>query len=105
MFGVFNPSLMFVLGGAVITTISTFYFIMRRSEPVLADQFRLPISQQIDRPLVIGAALFGIGWGLAGYCPGPALLGAAAGVDTAIIFLAAMLAGAWVQSFTSKTKL
>jgi uncharacterized membrane protein YedE/YeeE len=102
--GDFDPRLAFVLAGAVATTLVAFRLVLRRRRPLLADRFRLPLSRAIDRPLVIGALLFGIGWGLAGYCPGPALVGAAAGADSALIFIAAMLAGSAVQAMTARRR-
>ncbi|UBB24720.1 DUF6691 family protein [Pseudoxanthomonas beigongshangi] len=102
--GDFDPRLAFVLAGAVATTGVAFRLVLRRRRPLLADRFRLPLSRAIDRPLVIGALLFGIGWGLAGYCPGPALVGAAAGADSALIFIAAMLAGSAVQAMTARRR-
>lgn len=98
--GDFDPRLAFVLFGAVATTLIAFRLVLRRPRPVLAERFQLPLSQAIDRPLVTGALLFGVGWGLAGYCPGPALVGAAAGVDTALAFVAAMIAGSLLQAMT-----
>lgn len=102
--GDFDPRLAFVLAGAVATTGVAFRLVLRRRRPLLADRFRLPLSRAIDRPLVIGALLFGIGWGLAGYCPGPALVGAAAGADSALIFIAAMLAGSAVQAMIARRR-
>ena len=100
--GDFDPRLAFVLAGAVVTTLIAFRLVLRRGRPWLADRFRLPLARTIDLPLVVGALLFGVGWGLAGYCPGPALVGAAAGVDSALIFVAAMLAGSLLQGMTSR---
>ena len=94
VFGAFDPTLAFVLGGAVGTTLLMFRVVLRRPRPLLAHDFQLPTSSAIDRPLLMGAGLFGIGWGLAGYCPGPALVGAAGGVNTALMFAPAMIAGA-----------
>ncbi|MCL6712466.1 YeeE/YedE family protein [Pseudomonas sp. R2.Fl] len=102
--GDFDPRLAFVLAGAVATTGLAFRLVLRRRRPLLADRFRLPLSHAIDRRLVAGALLFGIGWGLAGYCPGPALVGAAAGVDSALIFAAAMLAGSALQAMTARRR-
>lgn len=101
-FGDFDPSLLFVFGGAVGVAALAFRFVLRRREPVLEDRFRVPLSTAIDRPLLLGAALFGVGWGLAGYCPGPAWVGVAAGVDTALIFAAAMLAGSLLHALTMR---
>ncbi|MEN5221979.1 DUF6691 family protein [Stenotrophomonas sp. TWI602] len=91
--GAFDPSLLFVLGGAVATTALLFRFVLRAPRPRLADQFHLSDSQRIDTRLLGGAALFGIGWGLAGYCPGPALVGAGYGASEALWFVPAMLVG------------
>ncbi len=91
LFGNFNPALMFVLGGAVGTTMLAFRLVLRRPAPLLEDRFQLPTRKDIDARLVIGAGLFGIGWGLAGYCPGPALVSAGALVDTALVFVPVML--------------
>lgn len=93
IFGNFDPTLALVLAGATGTTVIAFRFVLRREHPVLADEFQLPASRQVDFPLLAGAAIFGAGWGLAGYCPGPALAGAAGGIGTALIFVPAMLAG------------
>lgn len=96
LFGDFNPALMFVLGGAVGTTLVAFRFVLRRPSPVLADGFQLPTRKDIDARLLIGAGLFGIGWGLAGYCPGPALVSAGALIDTALVFVPVMLLSGWL---------
>ena len=95
LFGDFNPALMFVLGGAVGTTLIAFRFVLRRPSPLLADGFQLPTRKDIDARLLIGAGLFGIGWGLAGYCPGPALVSAGALIDTALVFVPVMLLSGW----------
>lgn len=91
--GDFDPTLVFVLGGAVATTLLLFRPVLRRGKPVLADSFRLSTLQHVDRRLLGGAAIFGIGWGIAGYCPGPALAGLGAGSAEALWFVPAMLAG------------
>lgn len=93
LFGDFDPTLMFVLGGAVVTTTLLFRFVLRRGSPVLADTFQLSNLKRVDRKLLGGAALFGIGWGIAGYCPGPALAGLGIGSIEALWFIPAMLAG------------
>ena len=92
--GAFDPSLAFVLGGAVGVGLVVVPLILRRGKPLLDFDFKLPLAQAVDRPLVLGSALFGIGWGLAGYCPGPALVGFAVGIPSAWLLVPAMLAGA-----------
>lgn len=93
VFGDFDPTLLFVLGGAVATTALLFRPVLRRGRPVFADAFRLSNLTRVDRSLLGGAALFGIGWGLAGYCPGPALAGLGAGAIEALWFIPAMIGG------------
>lgn len=91
--GDWDPSLAFVLAGAVVTTAVGFQLVQRAGRPLLAPAFRLPNATRIDRPLLLGAAIFGLGWGLVGFCPGPAL--AALGLDglPVAVFVLAMLAG------------
>ena len=93
VFSDFDPSLMFVLGGAVMTTVVLFRFVLRQPHPLFDRRFYLPAADRIDRRLIIGAAIFGIGWGMAGYCPGPALTGLGVGSSEALWFVPAMLAG------------
>lgn len=93
LFGKFDPTLLFVLGGAVITTTVLFRFVLRRGSPVLASTFHVSNLKHIDRALVAGAAIFGIGWGIAGYCPGPALAVLGIGSVEALWFVPAMIAG------------
>lgn len=93
VFGDFDPALMFVLGGAVITTASSFRLVLRRDRPVLAETFKVSNLKHLDGRLLGGAALFGAGWGIAGYCPGPALAGLGVGSVEALWFVPAMLFG------------
>jgi uncharacterized membrane protein YedE/YeeE len=94
--GDWNPTLLAVMGGAVAVTAIMFRFVLRRPAPACGGEFRVPKSDAIDARLLAGAAIFGVGWGLAGYCPGPALVGAAAGLADAWIFVPAMLVGSWL---------
>ena len=95
--GDFDPSLLFVMAGAVATTVIAFRFVLRRERPLFDADFHLPTSKLVDARLLGGAAIFGVGWGLSGYCPGPLLVGVAGGASTALLFLPAMLLGAWVR--------
>jgi uncharacterized membrane protein YedE/YeeE len=97
VFGDFDPTLAFVLGGAVTTTMVLFALVRRRERPVLADRFQVSALRAVDRPLLAGAALFGIGWGIAGYCPGPALAGLGVLSPEAMWFVPAMIAGMLVH--------
>jgi uncharacterized membrane protein YedE/YeeE len=91
--GNWDPSLAFVMGGALLVGSLAFPFVTKRPKSILGDVMRLPTATQIDRRLVLGGLAFGVGWGLAGYCPGPALASLAQGGIEPLIFFAAMLAG------------
>lgn len=91
--GPWDPSLALVMGGAIAVGLVGFAIARMRQRSLLGEPMQLPSRTDIDAPLLVGSALFGIGWGLAGYCPGPALTGITAGMPSAIIFSAAMLAG------------
>ncbi|HEY0628942.1 MAG TPA: YeeE/YedE family protein [Sphingomicrobium sp.] len=91
--GAFDPTLAFVMAGAVLASAIGYAVSRRRKAPLFGARFFIPENRQLDRQLIGGAALFGIGWGLAGYCPGPAVAGLAFGMWQAWLFVAAMLAG------------
>lgn len=93
VFGAWDPSLAFVLGGAVAVAMAGMAWIRRMSRPLLADRFHWPMNARIDTPLVIGSAIFGLGWGLGGFCPGPALASLSLGLTPTLVFVAFMLAG------------
>jgi uncharacterized membrane protein YedE/YeeE len=99
--GTWDPSLAFVMGGAIAVAAPAFAWARRRRQTLLDTPLDLPAKTGIDRRLVSGSLLFGAGWGLAGFCPGPALVTAAAGFPGALLFAAAMLAGmalfAWLE--------
>ena len=91
--GPWDPSLIFVMGGAVLVGLIAFYLAKKRTESFLGGAMHIPTRRDIDRPLIIGSALFGVGWGLAGFCPGPALVSLGTGELKAVVFAIAMLAG------------
>jgi len=91
--GDWDPSLAFVLGGAVSVSALGVLLMRRRARPLLAPAFALPTNTRIDLRLVAGAAFFGIGWGLVGLCPGPAISGLVLGHGASFVFACAMLAG------------
>lgn len=91
--GAWDPSLIFVLGAGVVVAFIGYRIAFAVSKPLLDDQLHLPTKTRIDRPLVIGSAIFGVGWGLAGFCPGPAIASLSLGLLPAVIFAIAMLIG------------
>lgn len=91
--GRWDPSLLLVMLGAVAVFFVAYRLVVRRPAPLLAPTFLVPTKSELDRPLVLGAAIFGIGWGLAGYCPGPAIAALGLGTWEAPVFIAALAAG------------
>lgn len=89
--GNWDPSLAFVMGGALVVTFIGYRVVLKGKTPLFEDRFRLPTRKDIDAPLIAGAALFGIGWGLAGLCPGPALASVSFAGTNALIFTATMI--------------
>ncbi len=88
-----QPALMFVMGSALLVTFVGYRLLRGRQAPLFDNQFHRPGAQQIDRRLLAGAAMFGVGWGLSGYCPGPAIVGAWVLDERALVFLGAYLLG------------
>jgi uncharacterized protein len=103
LFGDFDPTLLFVLGGAVGTTTLLFRFVLRRSSPVLANAFHISNLRRIDARLLGGSALFGVGWGIAGYCPGPALAGLGILSIEALWFIPAMIGGMLLHRIANRS--
>jgi uncharacterized membrane protein YedE/YeeE len=91
--GKWDPSLIFVMAGAIGVALFAFRWAKSHKTTLMGMEMKLPVATPIDRPLITGAAMFGIGWGLAGFCPGPALVGLGMGAPKAILFVVAMLAG------------
>jgi uncharacterized protein len=91
--GTFDPSLIFVIGGAVAVTFLGYRLAFTRRRPMLAEQFPLPSAKEIEARVVLGSALFGIGWGLSGFCPGPAITSLPLLAKGTLVFVPAMLIG------------
>ena len=91
--GAWDPSLSFVMGGAIAVAFFAFALVRKRTHAFLGDAIQLPEARRIDPRLLAGSLVFGVGWGLAGFCPGPALVAAAAGHWQAVLFTLAMLGG------------
>ena len=100
--GNWDPSLLLVMGSAVAVTALAFRPVAKWPRPLLAPQFALPALKGIDAPLVIGAAIFGLGWGIGGYCPGPALTALSNPSVEPLVFVAAMVAGGLLESATRR---
>ena len=92
--GAWDPSLAFVMAAAVAVTMISFRLILKRDLPLWGDRFFMPTRRDLDARLLSGAAIFGIGWGLVGYCPGPALASLVYALPQTAIFIVAMVAGA-----------
>lgn len=91
--GIWDPSLAFVMGGALIVTFVGYTYVLKRPSPVLGGTFLLPTKRDLDARLLGGSAAFGVGWGIAGFCPGGALPALGTGVTDVFVFVGAMLAG------------
>ncbi len=104
LFGAWDPSLALVMGGAILVGVVAFAIAKKRTTTFLGGAMRLPVAREIDKSLVLGSLLFGAGWGLAGFCPGPALVSLAAGQPKAAAFVLAMVVGMavheWMQPGT-----
>jgi hypothetical protein len=97
--GNWDPSLAFVMLGGLAVTLPAFHYARRRAAPLAAPRFQAPAAREIDTRLMLGAMVFGIGWGLVGYCPGPALAALAFGATGTILFVLAMVAGMVLERF------
>lgn len=102
VFGSWDPSLAFVMAGAVAVTFIGYRFVLARKQPLYDVSFHVPTAKDIDPPLIAGASIFGLGWGLSGFCPGPALTVLPLLADGALVFVLAMIIGMWSARFTPK---
>jgi len=97
--GDWDPTLAFVMAGAIVAAVPGFAIARRRRAPLLEARFQIPTRRDIDLRLLLGAALFGVGWGLVGFCPGPAIAALGTAMPEVLIFFAAMLAGMVLYRF------
>jgi uncharacterized membrane protein YedE/YeeE len=93
------------MGGALIVSLATTPWVLKHSAPRFASQFHVPTIRTIDQRLAIGAMLFGIGWGLSGYCPGPAIVSLLYGYESTMIFCLAMVAGMLLEAALRRSKI
>jgi uncharacterized membrane protein YedE/YeeE len=101
VFGTWDASLIFVMAGALAVTMAGYRLVLKRSSPVFAQRFHLPTARQIDARLIGGSALFGLGWGLSGFCPGPAIASLTTLSYAPVTFIIGMLAGMFVARIPS----
>lgn len=101
--GTWDPSLAFVMGGALIVTALGYRFVLKRPAPLMSVTFQLPTRRDLDLPLLGGSAVFGVGWGIAGFCPGGALPAIGTGRSEVLIFVAALLAGIFAAKLVQAT--
>ena len=104
LFGAWDPSLAFVMGGAILVGLFAFALAKKRTTNFLGTAMQLPKSNQIDKRLVVGSLVFGAGWGLAGFCPGPGLVSMASGNLKASIFVLAMIFGMIIFEFIERSR-
>ncbi len=104
LFGQWDPSLAFVIGGAIGVGVVGFILARRRTRSLLGAPMQLPASTELSKRLVLGSLAFGVGWGLAGFCPGPAIVSAAAGYGKAWIFVSAMVVGMMLFTLLERFK-
>ena len=102
--GLWNPTLAFVMGGAVLAASTGFAVLRRRRLSLSGEPMRWPQATRVDLRLAGGSLAFGVGWGLAGFCPGPALVAAAAGIGQALVFAGAMIAGMAIHAIIERGK-
>ena len=101
--GRFDATLIFVMGAGLLVTLIGYQLIFKRGKPFFDNRFHLPTSTAIDGKLIFGATLFGLGWGITGFCPGPALASLVFGYSQSFIFVAAMIAGTLIANYATKT--
>lgn len=104
LFGQWDGSLAFVMVGAIAVHVVLLRLVTRRTAPLLDTRFHLPTRRDIDGPLLLGAAVFGVGWGLGGYCPGPGLVAAGSGSLPAVAFVASMAVGTVIEHQLAKRR-
>ena len=96
LFGTWDPSLAFVMGGAVLVAFVGYRLVLSRERPIVGSGFHLPTKRDIDARVTVGPAIFGLGWGLSGFCPGPALTAIGLATPGALAFVPTMFAGMWL---------
>ncbi len=104
LFGNWDPSLIFVMGSAVLVTALGYRFVLRRPRPMIEGTFRVPPSLPVEPNLIVGPAIFGIGWGLGGFCPGPALTATGLLAAGTLVFVPMMFIGMWLARAAAQAR-
>ena len=102
MFGTWNLNLMGVMIGAILVHTIVYHLIKNKPSPLLDTKFHLPTNKMVDKKLILGALIFGLGWGWAGICPGPGIVSLASGKTEVLIFIGSMVAGMYLFKFIEK---
>lgn len=102
VFGTWDPSLMFVMGGALAITATGYWLLFRQHKPIWGESFDVPKNRKIDFRLVAGAAIFGIGWGISGFCPGGAIPALGTGLPPVVVFVLSLITGMALVTITNK---
>lgn len=97
-----SPALLFTMAAGVLVSFAGFRWVLHRG-PVFADELQLPVNNKLDHRLIAGAVIFGAGWGIAGFCPGPAIVGLSTGMTEPLIFVAALIVGSQIQRLVSSS--
>lgn len=105
VFGTWDPSLALVMGGAILIGIPGFFFVAKRKRPLFFHSFFAPAGGGADKKLIAGAAMFGVGWGIAGFCPGPAIVSVSLLNMNTLYFVGPMLLGMWLARETKRSKI
>ena len=102
IFGLWDPSLIFVMMGAIIISAPVFFLFRSKNKPLFADNFTMPTLKSIDKNLIIGSSIFGVGWGMAGFCPGPAISSLALLNTYSVYFVLSIVGGFLLTEFLNK---
>ena len=102
IFGLWDPSLIFVMMGAIIISAPAFFLFRSKNKPLFADNFTMPTLKSIDKNLIIGSSIFGVGWGMAGFCPGPAISSLALLNTYSVFFVLSMIGGFLLTKLVNK---
>ena len=104
VFGTWDPSLAFVMGGAILVTAPGYKYVLKRPNPITATNFQIPSRTDLDPKLLTGSATFGVGWGLSGFCPGPAITSVSLLSPSTLLFVVFMIIGMWGAKMVTRSQ-